>query len=365
MKNKKKIMILTLIVSIIVLIFSLTYVFLINKNTNKTLLMESFEEISTIIENNLPNDTINNFNIKGELNSNYFNNINFELKRNNNNFEIIVNNTILSHQNNETYIYNSDLESLGFLKRKDLINSVFIENQNYKENYKIIKNSILKAVESKLKSSNFKKYKEKDLDKYILKIDSEDMISIFEELSQDKKFTEVYKNLTGKEFTDINNNNKASKIKDFEYILYSKSNTIKKVVINKNTSISFNNDYKLINHKTKDINLELKIKNNTIFEHINLKYNNIIFDMILKENKDNQYIYDIKYNYLTNSYILKLAYVKDKSIVLTCNDINLKININMNKNVDLTKVNSKVREASNEELEEILIKLLQTILKSN
>lgn len=364
MKNKKKIMILTLIVSIIVLIFSLTYVFLINKNTDKTLLMKSFEEISTIIENNLPNSTINNFNIKGELNSNYFNKINLELKRNNNNFEIIVNNTILSHQNNETYIYNSDLGSLGFLKRKDLINSVFIKKQNYKENYKIIKNSILKAVESKLKSSNFKKYKEKDIDKYILKIDSEDMTSIFKELSQDKKFTEVYKNLTGKEFTD-RNYNKASKIKDFEYILYSKSNTIKKIVINKNTSISFNNDYKLINHKTKDINLELKIKNNTIFEHINLKYNNIIFDMILKENKDNQYIYDIKYNYLTNSYILKLEYVKDKSIVLTGNDINLKINIDMNKNVDLNKVNSKVREASNEELEEILIKLLQTILKSN
>lgn len=364
MKNKKKIMILTLIVSIIVLIFSLTYVFLINKNTNKILLMKSFEEISTIIENNLPNDTIDNFNIKGELNSNYFNKINLELKRNNNNFEIIVNNTILSHQNNETYIYNSDLGSLGFLKRKDLINSRFIKKQNYKENYKIIKNSILKAVESKLKSSNFKKYKEKDLDKYILKIDSEDMTSIFKELSQDKKFTEVYKNLTGKEFTD-RNYNKASKIKDFEYILYSKSNTIKKIVINKNTSISFNNDYKLINHKTKDINLELKIKNNTIFEHINLKYNNIIFNIILKENKDNQYIYDIKYNYLTNSYILKLEYVKDKSIVLTGNDINLKINIDMNKNVDLNKVNSKVREASNEELEEILIKLLQTILKSN
>ena len=36
MKNKKKIMILTLIVSIIVLIFSLTYVFFINKNTDKT-----------------------------------------------------------------------------------------------------------------------------------------------------------------------------------------------------------------------------------------------------------------------------------------------------------------------------------------
>lgn len=364
MKNKKKIMILTLIVSIIVLIFSLTYVFLINKNTDKTLLMKSFEEISTIIENNLPNGTINNFNIKGELNSNYFNKINLELKRNNNNFEIIVNNTILSYQNNETYIYNSDLGSLGFLKRKDLINSGFIKKQNYKENYKIIKNSILKVVESKLKSSNFKKYKEKDLDKYIFKIDSEDMTSIFKELSQDKKFTEVYKNLTGKEFTD-RNNNKSSKIKDFEYILYSKSNTIKKVVINKNTSISFNNDYKLINHKTKNINLELNIKNNTIFEHINLKYNNIIFDMILKENKDNQYIYDIKYNYLTNSYILKLAYVKDKSIVLTGNDINLKINIDMNKNVDLTKVNSKVREASDEELEEILIKLLQTILKSN
>ena len=363
MKNKKKIMILTLIVSIIVLIFSLTYVFLINKNTDKTLLMKSFEEISTIIENNLPNSTINNFNIKGELNSNYFNKINLELKRNNNNFEIIVNNTILSHQNNETYIYNSDLGSLGFLKRKDLINSGFIKKQNYKENYKIIKNSILKAIESKLKSSNFKKYKEKDLDRYIIKIDSEDMTSIFKELSQDKKFTEVYKNLTGKEFTY--RNNKASKIKDFEYILYSKSNTFKKVVINKNTSISFNNDYKLINHKTKNINLELNIKNNTIFEHINLKYNNIIFDMILKENKDNQYIYDIKYNYLTNSYILKLEYVKDKSIVLTGNGINLKINIDMNKNVDLTKVNSKVREASNEELEEILIKLLQTILKGN
>lgn len=363
MKNKKKIMILTLIVSIIVLIFSLTYVFLINKNTDKTLLMKSFEEISTIIENNLPNSTINNFNIKGELNSNYFNKINLELKRNNNNFEIIVNNTILSHQNNETYIYNSDLGSLGFLKRKDLINSGFIKKQSYKENYKIIKNSILKAIESKLKSSNFKKYKEKDLDKYILKIDSEDMTSIFKELSQDKKFTEVYKNLTGKEVTY--RNNKASKIKDFEYILYSKSNTFKKVVINKNTSISFNKDYKLINHKTKNINLELNIKNNTIFEHINLKYNNIIFDMILKENKDNQYIYDIKYNYLTNSYILKLEYVKDKSIVLTGNGINLKINIDMNKNVDLTKVNSKVREASNEELEEILIKLLQTILKGN
>ena len=71
------------------------------------------------------------------------------------------------------------------------------------------------------------------------------------------------------------------------------------------------------------------------------------------------------YNLFEEKSIKEFFYVKDKSIVLTGNDINLKINIDMNKNVDLNKVNSKVREASNEELEEILIKLLQTILKSN
>ena len=64
MKNNKKIMISVLVISILVLIFSLTYIFLINKTSDKTLLMKSFEEISNVIESNLPSKEINNFQFK-------------------------------------------------------------------------------------------------------------------------------------------------------------------------------------------------------------------------------------------------------------------------------------------------------------
>lgn len=363
MKNNKKIMISVLVISILVLIFSLTYIFLINKTSDKTLLMKSFEEISNVIESNLPSKEINNFVLKAEINSNFFNKINFEIKNKNTDFEILVNNTILTYQNKEAYIYNSNFKDLGFLKNKDLVNSSLINNQNYKENYMIIKNSMLKALEKILKPSNFKKTKEKNIDKYILKINNDDMASFFQELSQDKNFTELYKKLTNKEFNDKENSNFSNK-ETFEYVVYAKDNKIQKVLIDKEISIVFNNEYKTVYYKNKNIDLKVKIKNNTIFENVNLKYNNINFDMTLISSKSNQYNYDIKYNYLSNTYTWKLIYIKEKYIELTGNDINLKANIDMNKNVTLTKVDSTVREATNEELEGIVINLLQTIIKA-
>ena len=278
MKNNKKIMISVLVISILVLIFSLTYIFLINKTSDKTLLMKSFEEISNVIESNLPSEETNNFVLSAEINSNFFNKINFEMKKKNTDFEILVNNTILTYQNKEAYIYNLDFKDLGFLKNKDLVNFSLINNQNYKENYMIIKNSMLKALEKILKPSNFKKTKEKNIDKYILKINSDDMALFFQELSQDKNFTELYKKITNKEFYDKENSNFSNK-ETFEYVVYAKDNKIQKVLIDKEISIVFNNEYKTVYYKNKNIDFKLTMKDNSEIDTLNLKYNNMILNL--------------------------------------------------------------------------------------
>ena len=364
MKNNKKIMISVLVISILVLIFSLTYIFLINKTSDKTLLMKSFEKISNVIESNLPSEETNNFVLRAEINSNFFNKINFEMKKKNTDFEILVNNTILTYQNKEAYIYNSDFKDLGFLKNKDLVNSSLINNQNYKENYMIIKNSMLKALEKILKTSNFKKTKEKNIDKYILKINSDDMVLFFQELSQDKNFTELYKKITNKEFNDKGNSDFSNK-ESFEYVVYAKDNKIQKVLIDKEISIVFNNEYKTVYYKNKNIDFKLTMKDNSEIDTLNLKYNNMILNLKLTSNENYTYNYDVNYKYDEITYNWKLTYIKDKKIILSGEDINLKINIKYDKNINLSKVDKNSKEATYEQTEEMLIKLLQTIIKQS
>ena len=354
MKNNKKIMISVLVISILVLIFSLTYIFLINKTSDKTLLMKSFEEISNVIESNLPSEETNNFVLRAEINSNFFNKINFEMKKKNTDFEILVNNTILTYQNKEAYIYNSDFKDLGFLKNKDLVNFSLINNQNL----------MLKALEKILKPSNFKKTKEKNIDKYILKINSDDMVLFFQELSQDKKFTELYKKITNKEFYDKENSDFSNK-ETFEYVVYAKDNKIQKVLIDKEISIVFNNEYKTVYYKNKNIDFKLTMKDNSVIDTLNLKYNNMILNLKLTSNENHTYNYDVNYKYGEITYNWKLTYIKDKKIILSGEDINLKINIKYDKNINLSKVDKNSKEATYEQTEEMLIKLLQTIIKQS
>lgn len=361
-KNNSKIIAL-LIVSVVVLISSIAYVIINNKNTDKTLLMKSFEEISYVIENNIPNEFKKNIIYKGEINSKYFNKINFELKKKNSDFELSLNNTILSYQNKESFIFNSELKNLGFLKKKKLIKTSVIEEVNYKETYKNLKNSFLKALEKTLKPSNFKKHKENNMDKYVLNMDKNDVSNLFIELSKDEKFLITYKKLTGKSFNYLKPN-KNNNFKNFKYILYTQNNMIKKIIIDNLFIIKFDKDYKIINYKNDDIYIDAKLKNNKIFENIKIKYNNMFLDIILKKFNNNEYIYDLKYKYLENTSLWTLN-IKDKKIELNGTDLNFKVDIYNDKNLTLSKLETNLREATNEEIEEIIIKLLQTIIKTS